>query len=83
VRQRILAPEQHLPFIGEVPEERSLGQACPLGDLCNCGLVESALGVELKGRLLQAAARIGLPPAHPAILGDDRDCHRRYRDDSN
>ena len=78
-----LPPEQHLPLVGEVPEECSLRQARPLGDLRNRGLVEPALGVELQGRLLEAAARIGLPPAHAAILGDDSDCHRRYCDDSN
>ena len=39
-------------------------------DLRDRGLVEPALGVEVQGRLLQAAARVGLPPAHAAILGE-------------
>jgi len=64
-------------------EERSLRQARPLGDLRDRRPVEPALGVELKGRLLQAAARVRLPPAHAVILGDDSDCHQCYCDDSN
>ena len=70
LHERILPPEQHLAFVGEVPEERSLRQTRPLGDLRNRRLVEPALRVELQGRLLQAAARVGLPPAHAAILGE-------------
>jgi hypothetical protein len=62
LHERVLPPEQHLPFIGVVPEERSLRQARPLGDLRDRRPVEPALGVELKGRLLQAAARVRLPP---------------------
>ena len=68
--KRILAPEKHLPLIGEIPEERPLRQTRPLCDLRDRGLVEPALGVELQGRLLQSAARVGLPPAHAAILGE-------------
>ncbi len=83
LHERVLPPEQHLPFIGVVPEERSLRQARPLGDLRDRRPVEPALGVELKGRLLQAAARVRLPPAHAVILGDDSDCHQCYCDDSN
>ena len=35
--------EEHLSLVGEVPEERALGQPCSSGDLGGCGLVESPL----------------------------------------
>ena len=62
--QHACAREQHLALIGEVPEERPLGEPRPLGDLRHRGLLEPALDVELKRRLLQTATRVRLPPAH-------------------
>ena len=64
VLQRARAREQHLALVGEVPEERSLGQPGPLGDLGDRGLLEPALAVELQRRLLEPAARVWLPSAH-------------------
>ena len=40
-----------------------LGEPGALGDLGDRRLVESPLGVELERRLLEATARVGLPPA--------------------
>jgi hypothetical protein len=56
--QRARAPKQHLTLVGEVPEEGSLRESRPLGDLRNCSLFESALDEELQRRLLQPPARI-------------------------
>ena len=66
--QRARAPEQDLALVGEVPEERSLGQPGPLGDLRHRGLLEPALAVELQGRLLEPAARVRLPSTHAPIV---------------
>ena len=66
--QRVLAAEQHFALVGEVAEERPLGQSRALGDLGDGRLVESAFGVELERRLLQATARVGLPPTHVRIV---------------
>ena len=45
-------------------EEGAFGQAGPVGDLGDRRRVEPLGGVELQGRLLQAAPGIGLPAAH-------------------
>jgi hypothetical protein len=63
-QQGVLAAEEHFAFVGEVAEERPLGQSGALGDLGDRGLVESAFGVEIECRLLQATSSVGLPPAH-------------------
>jgi hypothetical protein len=47
-----------------MPEERPLGEPGPLRDLRHRGLLEPALEEELEGGLLEASARVGLPPAH-------------------
>ena len=44
--------EEHLSFVGEVPEERALGQPRSRRDLGGGGLVEPPLGEEGKSRLL-------------------------------
>ena len=65
------AVEQDLALVGEVPEERSLRQTRPPGDLRHRGLVEPALDVELQGGLLKPAARVRLPTDHASIIVDD------------
>ena len=62
--QRAGAREQNLALVGEVPEERSLGQPGPLGDLRHGGLLEPALAVERERRLLEPAACVRLPTTH-------------------
>jgi hypothetical protein len=69
--QRARAREQDLALVGEVPEEGPLREPRTLGDLRHRGLLEPALGIELQRRLLQAATRVRLPPAHAPILDDD------------
>ena len=59
--QGIPAAEQNLALVGEVPEERSLGQSRPLRDLRHRGLLEASLAVEGKGRLHEPAARVRFP----------------------
>ena len=66
--QRARAREQHLALVGEVPEERALGEPRPLGDLRHRGLLEPALAVELERRLLEPAARVRLPSSHAPIV---------------
>ncbi len=53
------------------PEERSLREPRPLGDLRHRGLLEPALAVESQGCLLQPAARVWLPSTHAPIVADD------------
>src|SRR5580692_4501398 len=62
--QRAGAPEQNLALVGEVAEERALRQAGARGNFGDRGLVVSALAVELEGRLLKSAERIGFPSSH-------------------
>ena len=69
--QRPRAREQNLAFVGEVPEERSLCESRPFGDLRHRGLFESALAVELQCRLLEPAARVWLPSTHGPMVSDD------------
>jgi len=69
VKHRVGAVEQDLALIGEVPEERPLGQPGSGGDVGHRGLVEATFGEHLRRGLLQPAARIRLPPAHGPILG--------------
>ena len=56
--------EEHLPLVGEVPEEGALGQPGSVGDLGGRGLVESPLGVQGQSRLLQPPAAVRLPSTH-------------------
>ena len=73
---RVEAVEQDLALVGEMPEERPLGQSGPHGDLRHRGLVESPLGVERQRYLRQPAARVRLPSTHSAIIRNDSDRHR-------
>ena len=68
--QRAGAAEQHLALVGEVPEERPLGQPGALGDLSDGRLVEAALAVQLHRRLLEPPARVWLPAHHRPIIAD-------------
>ena len=58
------AREQHLALVGEVAEERSLGQSRALGDLRDGGFLEALLGVELDRRLREPAAAVWFPTDH-------------------
>jgi hypothetical protein len=55
--------EQHLPLVGEVPEERGLGQTGALGDLVDGGGVVALLGEQGRPRRPPAAARVRFPSA--------------------
>ena len=65
------AREQDLALVGEVPEERSLGHSCRLGDLRDRGVLEPALAVEREGCLLESAAAPRLPTRHASMVVDD------------
>ena len=68
----VLAGEEHLALVGEVAEERPLGQPGGRGDLRHRGAVEPLLGESLEGGGLQPLARARLPPHHGPTLADDR-----------
>jgi len=63
-------PNRTSRFVGEVPEERLLGQSRPLRDLRHRGLLEASLAVEGKGRLHEPAARVRFPSGHGPDIGD-------------
>ena len=69
--QRARPNEQHLALVGEVPEERPLGEAGPLGDVRHRRLLEPALAVELHGRPSKPPACVWLPSDHEPIVVDD------------
>ena len=60
----IRAGEEDLALVGEMPEERALGQPGTVGDLGDGGLLKAALVLQLEGRLGQPALGVGLPSAH-------------------
>jgi len=62
--EAIAAFEQHLALVGEVAEERALGESGARRDLGHGGLVVAPLGIELERRLLQASGGIRLPTTH-------------------
>ena len=62
----VLAGEQHLALVGEVAEERPLGDASGRGDPRDGGAVEPVLGEQGEGGGLQPLASAGLPPHHGA-----------------
>jgi hypothetical protein len=66
--QRSRAPEQNLALVGEVAEERPLGQPRALRDLGDRGLREAALAVELQRGLLEPSTRVWLPSSHRVIV---------------
>ena len=68
--QRVGAGEQDLALVGEMPEERPLGQPRARGDLGDGRLLEAALAVELHRRLRESAG------ARPAPIGPSRDHSR-------
>lgn len=72
--QRVGWGEENLGLVGEVPVERPLRKAGPLGDLRDRGLFESALGEQFERRLLESAAGIRLPSSHTVSIGDDSHC---------
>ena len=65
------AREQHLALVGEVPEERSLREPGPLGDLRDRGLLEASLAVERERCLGEPAAAVRFPASHLPIVVDD------------
>jgi hypothetical protein len=58
------AVEEHLPLVGEVPEERALGDPCAFGNLRGRGRVVASLQVQLERGLLQPAPRVLTTPGH-------------------
>ena len=71
------APKQHLAFVGEVPEEGALREACSGGDLGDRRRIEALLHVQVQGRLLQAA----LGDADAVVAQADRDLGRVVLDE--
>ena len=71
--QLLLAREEHLALVGEVPEEGPFGDSGPGRDLRDGGLLEAALGEELEGRALQATLRSRHPPTHASHHSDVSD----------
>ena len=71
--QRARAPEEDLAFVGEVAEERALGEPGAFGDLGRGRLVVAPLGEELERRLFESSPPVGLPSAHDGYFSDDRD----------
>ena len=68
--QRLLAGDQQLALVGEVPEEGALGDPGALGDLRDRRGVVPLLGEQVDGRQDEAFARSWFPPSHGAILCD-------------
>jgi nucleoside-diphosphate-sugar epimerase len=60
----VLADEQHLAFVGNVAEERALGQPCPLGDLDHGRVLVALLGEQLKCGAHEARPGVRLPAGH-------------------
>jgi len=60
----VAALEEHLALVGEVAEERALGEPGAGGDLGHGGLLVAPLGVELERRLLQTPGGIWFPTTH-------------------
>ena len=56
--------EEHLALVGEVAEERALGESGARGDVGHGGLLVAALGVELERGLLQAPGGVWFPTTH-------------------
>jgi hypothetical protein len=68
--ERLLARDQQLALVGEVPEEGALGDARALGDLRHRGGVVPLLGEQVDGRDHEPLGRPGLPSGHGASIGD-------------
>jgi len=56
--------EQHLALVGEVPEERALGQSGAPSDLRDRGVVVPALAVQRHRCLGEPSTGVGLPTNH-------------------
>ena len=56
--------KEHLSLVREVTEERALRDPGPLCDFGGRRLVESSLGVESEGGLLEPSATVRLPSTH-------------------
>ena len=65
------AGEQHLPLVGEVPEEGARRHPRPLGDLGHGRLLEALLDVQVQRRRAQPAGGVRLPATHGCMIGDD------------
>jgi hypothetical protein len=67
----VLAREQHLPLVGEVPEEGHLGQSAgSLGDLVDGGGVIALLGEQVECGAHQPFPRVRFPSAHKDRIDD-------------
>jgi hypothetical protein len=67
---QLLAREQHLPLVREVPEEGGLGQPGPLGDLVDGGRVVALLGEQVERGAHEALPRVRFPSSHGYSIGD-------------
>src|ERR1019366_77788 len=68
--QGLLAGDQELALVGEVPEEGALGDPGALGDLRHRGGVVPLLGEQVDGRDDESLSCPRLPSSHEAIIGD-------------
>jgi len=68
--QRVLAGDQHLSLVGEVPEEGALGQSGSLGDLDNGGVVVALLGEQVECGAHQALPCVRFPSGHAHSVDD-------------
>ena len=66
--QRLLAGDEQLALVGEVPEEGALGDAGALGDLRDGRGVVPLLGEQVDGGDDEPLARARFPSSHAAIL---------------
>jgi hypothetical protein len=74
VGRDLVAGEDDLALVGEVPEERPGGQAGTCGDLRHGRGGEALLGEEFEGRALESSSCIR-SPSHRSIVPDDTTCH--------
>jgi hypothetical protein len=68
--RNLVATEDHLALVGEMPEERSRREARPSGDLRNRRCLKPLLGEQLERRSLESAARVW-SPSHETSVCDD------------
>jgi len=75
LHQHVLAAEQDLPLVGEVPEERALGQPGAVRDFGHGRGVEAVLGEQGERGTLEALPRVRFPSGHADILSDGTKSH--------
>jgi 4-carboxymuconolactone decarboxylase len=75
LNQHVLAAEQYLPLVGEVPEERALGQPGAVRDLGHGRGVEAVLGEQGERGAFEAFPRVRFPAGHGDSLRDDTESH--------